>query len=246
MKKIFFLMLFAGGLLSTYYYIHIRRAARIEPLSADIELACHDNGLVFDIGANCGNKTEAYLYHGARVVCVEPQPMCLDILKKKFNHNQNVSIVPKAIAEKCGNIELFICKNSVFSSCSQPWMKEGRFANQGKWEQKILVATTTLDELIKQFGIPKFCKIDVEGFEYQVLSGLSTKIPLISFEFTLEFIKTAQACIDLLTKLGYQKFNVALGETSDLALQQWVSGQEVIAFLLQQKKNDWGDIYAKA
>src|SRR3954471_20046 len=40
--------------------------------------------LVFDVGANVGNRVEVFLKCGAKVIAVEPQPNCVDILKGKF------------------------------------------------------------------------------------------------------------------------------------------------------------------
>ena len=36
----------------------------------------------------------------------------------------------------------------------------------------------------KEFGKPAFCKIDVEGYEYKVIKGLSEPLNTVSFEFT--------------------------------------------------------------
>ena len=42
------------------------------------------NDLVFDVGANEGNRVQPFLACYARVIAVEPQPSCIDILYKKF------------------------------------------------------------------------------------------------------------------------------------------------------------------
>ena len=47
-----------------------------------------------------------------------------------------------------------------------------------KWNKGKLISVTTLAILIKEFGLPKFCKIDVEGFEYQVLQGMPLGSPI--------------------------------------------------------------------
>jgi hypothetical protein len=68
------------------------------------------------------------------------------------------------------------------------------------WQKSSKVQVTTLNQLIKDYGNPSFCKIDVEGYEYKVLKGLSEPIKTISFEFTptKTFISSAINTIGIL------------------------------------------------
>ena len=45
--------------------------------------------LVFDIGAHLGNRSEAWLALGARVIAAEPQPICVQYLQKRFLSNEH-------------------------------------------------------------------------------------------------------------------------------------------------------------
>lgn len=143
--------------------------------------------LCFDIGANVGDVTEIFLALGARVISVEPQTVCLRALQRRYGTNPNVSIVGKAVAEEPGNTELYVCEyNSGISTMSPRWVKQSRYAGLFKWNKTVSIETVTLDSLIDSYGLPQFCKIDVEGFERQVLSGLTHCIPFVSFEFRVE------------------------------------------------------------
>ena len=211
------------------------------------ELSFIDSGdLVFDVGANLGAKTERFLDSNARVICVEPQPRCANFLRQKFADNSNVIVVEKGLAEKHGLRELSICSTAnTISTFSDEW-KQGRFANYS-WDSKVVVEMSTLDELISIYGVPKYCKIDVEGFEIAVLKGLSRTIPNISFEFTIEFIDNARHCVEHLVRLGFERFNAILGENKHLEFPNWLSPSELFdrisAFEVHQL---WGDIYAQA
>ena len=202
------------------------------------------NDLCFDIGANLGNRTELFLALGARVVCVEPQPTCVEALRRKYRNERKVTIIAKGAAEKKGELELSLCDTtSVIATFSNKW-KTGRFKDS-TWSTTVKVPITTLDELIAEFGTPKFCKIDVEGFEYHVINGLSSSIPIVSFEFTKEFLEDALLCMKRLEELGDVRFNYVIGENASLELPEWKKS-DFLNDLLQQSTNMslWGDIYA--
>lgn len=204
--------------------------------------------LVFDVGANLGERTKVFRTLGAKVIAIEPTKYCSEYLTKLFEGDKNVIVVPKALGEKEGVGEIHINeKLPVLSTMSNKWATESRFSKDYQWEKNEQISITTLDTLIAQFGTPKFCKIDVEGFEYQVLSGLSTPIPFISFEFLNEFIKDAINCMDRTILIGDARFNFNIGEEMDLFLQQWSSKDQVIS-AINEKNNPslWGDIYVRS
>ncbi len=94
--------------------------------------------------------------------------------------------------------------------------------------------------------MPSFIKIDVEGFEYQVIRGLSRPVHTISLEFTPEFIESTFKCIVYLQRLGEVRLNYSLGETENMALGNWVRPAEMIQILSEFRGNYnvFGDVYA--
>jgi len=114
------------------------------------------------------------------------------------------------------------------------------------WDQTITVPVTTLDTLIADHGTPDFVKIDVEGHEPAVLAGLSTPLPLLSFEITTIQKEAGQACIDRLAALGDYSYNLSLGEEHALQHSTWLSADAMRATLtaLPHAANS-GDIYAR-
>ena len=143
-----------------------------------VDQLIEEGDLVFDIGANEGGKTDELLKLGARVICVEPQPDCANILRKKYQNNPNVKVIEKGLADREGCMKLSICSSAnTLSTFSENW-KKGRFS-QYQWNKTIDVEVTTLDRLIEIYGFPKYCKIDVEGFEFEVIRGLSKPIPFL-------------------------------------------------------------------
>src|SRR4029079_17220966 len=84
------------------------------------------------------------------------------------------------------------------------------------WTKTKTVAMKTLDELIAKHGIPRFVKIDVEGFEDEVLAGLHHPLPMLSFEFTTIQRGVALKAIERLARSSLYSFNAALGESQQL------------------------------
>ncbi len=202
---------------------------------------------VFDIGSNIGNRTDIFLGLGCFVVSVEPQKECVDYLRKKFHSNKNVVFVDKAVDEKIQEKQLYICGSDASSSMSAEWistLKKGKLRNL-EWQQSVTVSTTTLDELVKEYGVPVFCKIDVEGYELNVLKGLSQPIPCISFEFTAELIVDAKKCIQHLSQLGTATFNCSFGESMELEFKEWLTAKEMIESLSNMPEHSQGDVYAR-
>jgi hypothetical protein len=113
-----------------------------------------------------------------------------------------------------------------------------------RWEVTEHVPMTTVDALSNRFGAPSFIKIDVEGYEPNVLQGMSVLPAHLSFELTLpECLDEALLCLDRLEALGARAFNYSLGEAMGLELDDWVDNR-VLRLLLQERGPTFGDIIA--
>ena len=102
-----------------------------------------------------------------------------------------------------------------------------------------------VDKLVEDFGIPSFVKIDVEGFEYEVIKGLSKPVEYISLEFTPEYLESIFKSFRYLETLGRFELNNSIGETMQFSLEKNVKVEEMIR-ILNGYKNDFrifGDVY---
>lgn len=208
-----------------------------------------ESDVAFDIGANVGNRTVVFSRLSRIVVAVEPQDHCMAVLRRNFGKNPKVKLVAKAVGPQEGRAEMFLCDVNCMSSLSPAWIttvrQSGRFSDL-RWERKRTVDVTTLDKLINEFGMPAFIKVDVEGYEYEVMRGLSTPVKALSFEFVPEYLQCCYQCVDHLSTLGTVHFNYSIGESMQFELPSWVGATDIKSNLSQFTYDPavWGDIYA--
>jgi FkbM family methyltransferase len=196
-------------------------------------------GLAFDVGAHTGNRLRAFLDLGARVVAVEPQPELAARLAFRYGGDARVHVVEGALGRAPGRAPLLSSpRTPTVATLSTDFVaRAGATPSfEGvRWQAGPEVVVTTLDALIATHGQPDFVKIDVEGFELEVLHGLSHALPALSFEFLPAVRDVALACIDRLEQLagpGRYRYAVSLGERLQLVQPDGEPADAMRAWLL--------------
>jgi FkbM family methyltransferase len=206
--------------------------------------------LCFDIGAHLGSRIRAWSHIGARIVAVEPQPHLMRLLRRWFRDDPNITLIEQALGATPGRQTLHVSRRTpTVTTLSPTWIATVQQAPGWlgtQWETSISVPVTTLDTLIARYGEPAFCKIDVEGYELEVLRGLSRPLRCLSFEYIPAARDFALACVDRLNDLGAYEFNSSPGDNLRLRSPNWLDGTTLTAWLkgLPAEASP-GDVYAR-
>ncbi len=204
--------------------------------------------LAFDVGAHVGNRTRALRAVGARVVAVEPQALFHRWLSATLP--RDVVLHRAGIGASAGKLELAVSRrHPTVSSGSADWLGDvadtPTFAGVA-WDATETVEQTTLDALIAIHGRPRFCKIDVEGMEPEVLAGLTQSIPWIAVEYVPAALNRARACLERLAALGECRVNAVRGETDRFDWQEWLPPRAAAERLAATAADGRpGDLYAR-
>ena len=199
--------------------------------------------LAFDLGANVGEVTERLLRAGARVVAVEPQAECMAELRARCGaHPGLIATRMTAVGRATGTATLHLHHSRAASSLRADW-----FGDPGHGTRE--VPMVTLAELIDRYGVPDYCKVDVEGSEEDVFSTLRHPLPLVSFEYVDSALDRAAACVEMLARGADAEANLALTNPPRFLLPAWIPADELLrrlpGWIADGSARRWGDIWVR-
>ena len=204
--------------------------------------------LVFDVGAHVGTRARAMRSAGARVVALEPQYPFAPFLRRTLP--RDITLLEVAAGRSVSQASMAVSSRHPTVSSLQADFVDGAAAAPGfahvRWNRRQQVQVVTLDSLIARFGCPDHVKIDVEGYEIEVLAGLSRPVRLLSVEFLPAFPHLTRAVIDRITELGDYRFNPVQGEAGRFLWPDWRDAATARAWLNGlPATGESGDLFAR-
>lgn len=222
-----------------------------------------NNNLIFDLGFHKGEDTKNYLKKGYNVIAVEANTHLYKQGLANFSDDidNKLILINKAIYSTDNIILNFYINPNVseWGSIKQD------IAEQDKTEShKQSIETITFIELCKTYGVPYYCKVDIESADIFVALGLNYYKPqYISFELNqkdyFEFFYQ-------LKKNGYEEFQLinqvnnkpygSSGEFGEYLNQdKWINFDEALSRYIKFKElrnidrdnlsSGWLDIHAR-
>jgi FkbM family methyltransferase len=240
--------------LNVFHPIHSKRK-RAERRFYRQLLSEIDAKLVFDVGANGGQKAVIFSPLVDKVVCIEPSPAAAGILKDRFLYNPKVVVVAKGAGAEEGMARFHMFGDTdCYNTFSLKWAKalaDSDFSpdRPSKSTKGVVdVPMVTLDQLIREYGVPSYVKVDVEGYEFHVIKGLTRAVPLISFESNLpEFMNETLETLSLVAaRSPSARFNYCIEDPpARFESEQWLS-HEQISTAVQSGGMRFMEIYCKS
>ncbi len=237
-----------AGLYYKVNEIRFRHDERNRSQKAFYSKLIQKSDLVFDVGANVGQRTSIFSELAHLVVAFEPQAECIRHLKSRFRLARNVEIQPVALSDSEGEAVLYQSPSNNVSSMSKKFVDTlGKVFPDTSWDDGVTIHTKTLDQMIAIYGMPSFIKIDVEGFEINVLRGLSCPAPFLTFEFLPLAMDEVKKCVARLHELSKDYlYDYCLGEDLDFVLPAHVDYETFVNDVNPKLETaaTFGDIYA--
>jgi len=139
-----------------------------------------DIDLVIDVGGNLGQFAsllrERVRYRGA-LITVEPIPAMAQALGRRFANDPHWALVACALGEQPGRATLNVMHGHELSSLLAPSnAASDKLDRQNQVKQKVEVQVSTLGTLMREHPLAQrarniYVKLDVQGYELQVLRG---------------------------------------------------------------------------
>jgi FkbM family methyltransferase len=171
-----------------------------------------DRSLIYDVGLHRGEDSAYYLALGYRVVGFEANPELVSHCRERFacdiEEGRFILVDGAITAGSVGRVSFFRHPDSVFGTTSTAWATRNERLGVS---QAIDVPAVDFAECLRQFGVPYFLKVDIEGADrlcFEALYTVSERPVYLSLESEKVDFDALVEEFDMLADLGYNRFAV--------------------------------------
>lgn len=190
------------------------------------------SGIALDVGANMGIYTYALSGLGIAVHAFEPQVACSEVISAWAGTSTSaITVHNVGVGSSPGELVLYV---PIVNGA--PVRTRASFQSFGRDQAEMRVPVVVLDAL--QLPTVAFMKVDVEGFELEVLKGalglLARDHPALLVEIDRERHTPGSfaAITDLLGQLGYRCHVLQDGSRiADAGIDPWTAPADIYNFI---------------
>lgn len=202
-------------------FLHLRRLLRL-PHEKDFyfikSISDVDERCYVDVGANWGQSVESILLFkpNAQIVAFEPNIMLAERLRYLYRNKPNVRIVGKGLADRSGSFTLFMPSYNGYlydglasfsSHEAATWLSPRTIYRFDPKKLTVLKLECYVETLDSQDLKPLFIKIDVQGYECQVLMGAKKTLEKYKPIILIEGFRSNKQTVSLAEELGYEEYH---------------------------------------
>ncbi|MEQ8980222.1 MAG: FkbM family methyltransferase [Deltaproteobacteria bacterium] len=173
-----------------------------------------DRSLIIDVGMHVGRDTEFYLKKGFRVVAVEADPRHVEAVQarlRSYIDDGHLTILNVAINTFDGETDFFVNPEHDDWGTVSPEFVRRNVEVYGSRHETVKVRCTRFENVLNEFGVPYYLKVDIEGLDdlcLEALDGFDTAPRFVSIEPDQKSFEGAFNELSMLWRLGYRAFKI--------------------------------------
>ena len=136
-----------------------------------IDLKLDQNSIVLDFGANVGDISQCILdLYNSNIYCYEPNNNAFKVLKKRFKNYEKIIPINMSVGDKNDKTNLYYHKlnheNPLKFSTGSSLLELKKNIDKKNYQ---ITEMLSIKEILNQFDFINLIKIDIEGYEYNIL-----------------------------------------------------------------------------
>jgi len=208
-----------------FFYYRVRKWLSI-PHERDFEALRHlrvpEDRVLIDVGANQGQSIESMSIYqpSARIVSFEPNANLASKLQARYAQSRRVTVVARGLSDARGAFPLYVpsYKGFVYDGLASLdrkgaafWINEQTVFGFDPARLAIDVLDCQISTLDAERLAPFFIKVDVQGYEYNVLQGGIETLRKYEPVLLVESFGSDLRTVRLAERLGYDEYNFDTG-----------------------------------